>query len=51
MAEGLINRKIAEQLFISPGMVKAHAHNIYEKLGVDNRVQAVTRAQELGLLS
>jgi ATP/maltotriose-dependent transcriptional regulator MalT len=50
LAEGLTNRQIAEQLYISRGTVKAHAHNIFEKLGVSNRLQATTRARELGLL-
>jgi ATP/maltotriose-dependent transcriptional regulator MalT len=50
MAEGLTNRQIAEQLFISRGTVKAHAHNIFEKLGVNNRTEAAARARQLGLL-
>jgi LuxR family maltose regulon positive regulatory protein len=50
MAEGLTNRQIAEQLFVVLGTVKAHTSNIYSKLGVSNRTQAVTRAQALKLL-
>jgi LuxR family maltose regulon positive regulatory protein len=51
IAEGLSNTLIAERLFLAPGTVKVHAHNIYSKLGVGNRTQAVARARSLGILS
>jgi len=50
LAQGLTNREIAAVLTIAVGTVKAHNHNIYGKLGVDNRVEAVTRARELDLI-
>jgi LuxR family maltose regulon positive regulatory protein len=50
VAEGLSNKEIAQTLFISPNTVRIHTSNIYGKLGVTNRIQAVTRAQDLGLL-
>jgi LuxR family maltose regulon positive regulatory protein len=50
LASGLTNREIAESLFISPETVKKHTGHIYEKLDVGNRMQAVARAQALGLL-
>lgn len=50
IAEGLSNREIAERLFITVGTVKVHASNIYGKLDVHNRTQAVTRARELNLI-
>jgi LuxR family maltose regulon positive regulatory protein len=50
LALGLPNRGIADRLVISLGTVKRHTGNIYGKLGVDNRTQAILRAQELGLL-
>jgi LuxR family maltose regulon positive regulatory protein len=50
LALGLPNREIADRLVISLGTVKRHTGNIYGKLGVDNRTQAILRAQELGLL-
>jgi LuxR family maltose regulon positive regulatory protein len=49
-AEGLSNQEIAEKLIISLGTVKAHSSNIYRKLDVRNRAQAVITAQELKLL-
>jgi LuxR family maltose regulon positive regulatory protein len=50
IAGGLSNREIAERLFLSPGTVKVHAHNIYSKLGVNGRTQAIKQARDLGLL-
>ncbi|MBN1401419.1 MAG: tetratricopeptide repeat protein [Anaerolineae bacterium] len=50
IAEGFTNQEIAQRLIVAVGTVKAHSSNIYGKLGVGNRVQAVARAQELGLL-
>jgi LuxR family maltose regulon positive regulatory protein len=50
IAEGLTNPEIASRLFLSVHTVKAHTHNIYGKLGVHNRTQAVTRARALGVL-
>ena len=50
IAEGLTNREIASRLFLSLNTVKAHTRNIYGKLGVHNRTQAVARARALGML-
>jgi LuxR family maltose regulon positive regulatory protein len=50
LAEGLTNPEIATRLFLSLNTVKVHARNIYGKLNVHNRTQAVARSQELGLL-
>jgi LuxR family maltose regulon positive regulatory protein len=41
-------QEIADELFISSGTVKHHVGNIYSKLGVANRRQALLRAQSLG---
>ena len=49
VAQGLRNRAIAEKLFITEGTVKVHLHNIYEKLGVDGRVELTLFAREKGL--
>jgi LuxR family maltose regulon positive regulatory protein len=51
IAEGLTNKEVADQLFISLHTVKIHARNIYAKLGVKNRTQAVTRGKALGILA
>ena len=45
------NKEIAAELVISPGTVKQHAHNIYQKLNVKGRRQAVREAIELGILT
>lgn len=50
VAAGLSNREIADELFLAEGTVKAHIHNIYGKLNVNKRTQAVSRARELSLL-
>jgi LuxR family maltose regulon positive regulatory protein len=50
IAAGLTNREIAEKLFIVTGTVKRHINNIYGKLGVRSRTQAIARARELRLL-
>jgi LuxR family maltose regulon positive regulatory protein len=50
IAEGLTNREIAARLFLAMNTVKAHSSNIYGKLDVHSRTQAVARAQALGLL-
>lgn len=50
LAIGLSNQTIAERLTITVGTVKTHVHNLYGKLGVAKRTQAVARGRELGLL-
>jgi len=47
---GLSNPEIASRLSVASSTVKTHINNIYGKLGVESRLQAVKRAQELGLL-
>ena len=48
--EGYSNQEIAERLVITLHTVKKHSSNIYSKLGVNNRTQAVARARQLGLV-
>jgi LuxR family maltose regulon positive regulatory protein len=50
IAEGLTNKEIARDLAIAPETVKAHMKNIFIKLKVKRRAQAVSRAQILGLV-
>jgi DNA-binding CsgD family transcriptional regulator/tetratricopeptide (TPR) repeat protein len=50
LAAGMTNPQIAAQLVIGAGTVKTHTLNIYRKLEVANRTQAIVRAQQQGLL-
>ncbi len=50
LARRYSNKEIAAELFIAPTTVKRHASNIYQKLGVKNRRQAVEKAIALGIL-
>jgi DNA-binding NarL/FixJ family response regulator len=47
MAKGLSTRKIADSLYISENTVKTHIRHILEKLEVNNRAQAVSKALEM----
>jgi LuxR family transcriptional regulator, maltose regulon positive regulatory protein len=46
---GKSNQEIAEELFISIGTAKWHVHNVFQKLGVNNRPQAIALARDMGL--
>jgi DNA-binding CsgD family transcriptional regulator len=50
MREGKSNKEIAGSLFVAPSTVKTHLKSIFTKLEVNNRLLAVTRAVESGLL-
>jgi LuxR family maltose regulon positive regulatory protein len=51
VAKGYSNRQIAEALYVTLGTVKKHLNNIFGKLQVKNRTQAVASARELNILS
>ena len=48
---GLTNAQIAERLTLAQSTVKTHINNIYNKMNVQSRVQAVNRAYELGIFT
>ncbi|QAV69741.1 response regulator transcription factor [Salinibacterium sp. UTAS2018] len=50
IAQAHSNRSIAERLSITEGTVKRHAGSIYRKLGARSRMEAVSKANRLGLL-
>jgi LuxR family maltose regulon positive regulatory protein len=50
LAQGHTNQEIAQQLVVAVSTVKTHVHHVYAKLQAADRLQAVTRARELGLL-
>ena len=50
LASGRQNREVARDLFVSVGTVKTHTNNIYRKLGVRNRAEALARARSLELI-
>jgi LuxR family maltose regulon positive regulatory protein len=50
IAAGLSNREAADELYVSVNTVKWHLRNIYSKLDVRGRVEAIARARELDLL-
>jgi LuxR family maltose regulon positive regulatory protein len=50
IAAGMRNLEIADHLFISLATVKRHIANVYGKVGVSHRTEAIARANELNLL-
>jgi len=50
IAAGLSNKAIQEHLTLSKNTVRTHIKNLYAKLGVSSRTQAVRQARESGLL-
>lgn len=50
LAQGHSNKEIASLLFISESTIKTHVSNVYAKLNVKRRTQAIQRAKELQIL-
>ncbi len=51
IAQGLSNQEIAGHLFLSLNTVKTHVSNVFAKLDVQRRTQAIQKAKQLGLLA
>jgi ATP/maltotriose-dependent transcriptional regulator MalT len=51
LSQRLSNKEISAKLFISPNTVKKHLDNMYGKLNVGSRRQAVEKAKKIGILS
>ena len=50
MSEGLSNQEIADRLFVSVNTIKTHASNLFEKLDVKRRTQAIEKGKRLALI-
>ena len=50
MAQGLTNQEIADKLFVSLNTIKTHSSNLFLKLEVKRRTQAIERAKQLRLI-
>lgn len=50
ISEGLSNKDVAQKLYISVGTVKWHLNNVYGKMNVKSRYEAIVFAQEEGML-
>jgi len=51
IAQGLSNEEIASKMFLSVHTIKTHISNLFIKLDVKRRTQAVVRAREMGLIA
>ena len=51
LADGLSNQEIADKLFVSLNTTKTHLSNLYSKLHVKRRTQAVQKAREMSILT
>lgn len=51
VAQGLSDKQIANELVVATGTVKRHLNNIYGKLGVNSRTQALARARQVGWIA
>jgi DNA-binding CsgD family transcriptional regulator len=50
MADGLSNHEIADRLFVSLSTIKTHSRNLFDKLDVSRRTQAIDKAKKLSII-
>jgi LuxR family maltose regulon positive regulatory protein len=50
LANGVSNKEMARRIFVSENTVKFHLKNIYSKLAVNSRLQAINAARQMGLI-
>ncbi|MEA3133958.1 MAG: LuxR family transcriptional regulator, maltose regulon positive regulatory protein [Gammaproteobacteria bacterium] len=50
LADGVSNKEMAQRLFVSENTIKFHLKNVYSKLSVANRLQAINAARQLGFI-
>jgi LuxR family transcriptional regulator, maltose regulon positive regulatory protein len=50
LARGYTNQKIADKLYVSINTIKTHVSNLFDKLGARNRIDALVRAKDAGIL-
>lgn len=50
MAEGLSNKQIADKLFVSLSTIKTHSNNLFDKMNVERRTQAIDKGKRLGII-
>jgi LuxR family maltose regulon positive regulatory protein len=50
LANGVSNKEMARRIFVSENTVKFHLKNIYSKLAVGSRLQAINAARQMGLI-
>ena len=51
LSSGLKNREIGDKIFLAQTTIKKHIYNIYQKLDVHSRIEVVTKAKELNIIS
>lgn len=51
MAQGLSNQEIASRLFVSLNTIKTHSSNLFQKLDVKRRTQAIETAKKIGIIA
>lgn len=49
VAKGLVNKEVASESGLSPNTIRSHMRSIFAKLAVDNRIQAINKAREIGV--